>query len=304
MPIPEAQLETWAKVGAEKTAETTYTSIKAAIDAAATTFLRDYLYEVYLQGSYINSTSIYGDMDVDVVVEATNFFYSDTKLLTQAQEAEFERQYPGSAPVTFRDFRDCVQNALEDYYGSSLVTPQNKCILVTGQSGRLDADVVPSVTFNEYRKNETVKLPTPEVGMTFWTRKEHRQVINFPKQHLEYGIAKNKRVNYRFKPTVRVFKNLRNYCLAENLLADAVAPSYFVSCLIYNAPDNTFCPTHWDTMLAILSWLYDLKDEQWEELVCQNELYHLVYDAPDYWPLENAKAFMDAAILAWNDWDK
>jgi len=304
MPIPEKQLETWAKVGAESSAQSTYTSIRAAIDASKSSVLKNYTYEVYLQGSYINATSIYGDMDVDIVVEATNAFYKDIDDLTDAQRAEFDRQHPGSSSVTFTGFRDAVERALANYYGSDLVKPRNKCILVTGKSGRLDADVVPCVQFKDYRKDESVRLPTPHVGITFWTRNDNRQIINYPKQHYENGVAKNKRVNYRLKPNVRVFKNLQNYCVDNNLLAAGVAPSYFVSCLIYNAPDAAFRPAHSDTMLAILNWLHDLTDDQWDKLVSQNELYYLCRDAPDLWPLKNAKAFKNAAISAWNDWGK
>jgi hypothetical protein len=304
MAIPEKQLETWAKVGAEATAETTYTSIKAALDASKASTLKSYEYDVYLQGSYINSTSIYGDMDVDVVVEATNAFYKDIDDLTENQKAEFDRLHPGESSVTFTGFRDAVENALAGYYGSNLVKPKNKCILVTGQSGRLDADVVPCVRFKDYRKDEYSRLPSPHVGVTFWTRKETRQVINYPKQHLENGVAKNKNAQYRFKPNVRVFKNLRNYCVAENLLGDGIAPSYFVSCLIYNVPNAAFRAKHDDTMLAILNWMHDLTDEQWDKLLCQNNLFYLCRNLPDLWPRANAKAFCNAAISAWNGWGK
>jgi hypothetical protein len=304
MPIPETQLETWSTVGAETAASATYTSIKAAIDASKSSALKDYSYEVYLQGSYVNSTSIYGDMDVDVVVEASNFFYYDTSDLAEAQKAEFDRQHPGSSSVTFNGFRDAVERALASHYGSDLIKPRNKCILVTGKSGRLDADVVPCVQFKDYRKNDSVRLPTPEVGIAFWTRNDSRRVINYPKQHYDNGVAKNKRASNRFKPTVRVFKNLRNHCLANNLIADGVAPSYFVSSLIYNAPNTAFGSTHSGTMVAILNWMHALTDEEWDKLLCQNQLYYLCRDTPDLWPRANAKAFKTAAIKAWNDWGK
>lgn len=115
MAIPEKQLETWSNVGAEKAATDTYASIRAAIDASKSTVLKNFKYEVYLQGSYRNSTNIYGDMDVDVVVEATNFFYRDIDDLTDEQKTEYKRRYPAASEHSFKEFRDAVERALTDY---------------------------------------------------------------------------------------------------------------------------------------------------------------------------------------------
>lgn len=53
---------------------------------------------------------------------------------------------------------------------------------------------------------------------------------------------------------VRIFKNLRNHCIANDFVTPEAAPSYFVSCLIYNAPDLAFKKDLDDTALAILQW--------------------------------------------------
>lgn len=302
MAIPEKQLATWANVGAVKAATDTYASIKTAIERAKS--LEEYTYEVYLQGSYSNSTNVFGDMDVDVVVEATNFFYKDIADLTEGQKAEYKRRFPDPSDYTFDGVRAAVEKALIDYYGSSLVTLRKKCIQVTGKSGRLDADVVPCVFYRDYRKNDLAILPEPEEGITFFTRDTHRQVVNYPKQHYDKGVAKNRRTSDRFKPTVRIFKNLRNHCVANDFIGADTAPSYFVSCLIYNAPDVAFQKALDDTVLAVLQWMCDLSDEDWAKLVCQNELFYLCRDLPDLWKPAYAKNFCNAAIEAWNKWGK
>jgi len=76
MAILESQLERWAHQGAVATAKLTADSIRNA--------LKSYNYwpagidfEVYLQGSYKNSTNIRGDSDVDVVVQLNSSFYSN-----------------------------------------------------------------------------------------------------------------------------------------------------------------------------------------------------------------------------------
>ena len=302
MAIPEKQLATWANVGAMQAASDTYKSVKAALNGAKP--LKEYEYQIYLQGSYRNSTNIFGDMDVDVVVEATNFFYKDVAELTDAQKAEFEQRFPGDSEYSFIGFRDAVEKALSDYYGSSLITLRNKCIQVTGKSGRLDADVVPCVHYRDYRKSSLPRLPEPKEGITFFTRDTRRQVVNYPMQHYDNGVVKNKNTSERFKPAVRIFKNLRNHCIANDFVTPEAAPSYFVSCLIYNAPDSAFKKDLDDTALAVLQWMHGLSDEEWEKLLCQNELFYLCRNLPDLWKPVDAKKFRNAAIAAWNDWGK
>lgn len=260
-------------------------------------------YSVYLQGSYKNSTNIYGDMDVDVVVELTSVFGYDIKNLTEAQKSEFHRRFPGSADYDLPQFRDDVAAALVAYYGSDRVVARNKCLRVTAKSSRLDADVLPCRSYKRY-DSSPLALPEPHVGIQFFTRNENRSVVNYPGQHYEHGVRKSKATSDRFKPTVRIFKNLRNHLVANDLINAEAAPSYFVTCLVYNAPNNAFQGKYGDTVLAILKWLHDLSDEAIGKLVCENELVWLCRDAPDHWKAADAKRFRNAAISAWNDWGK
>jgi hypothetical protein len=55
-----------------------------------------------------------------------------------------------------------------------------------------------------------------------------KRIENFPKQHSENITAKHQATKGNFKPMVRVFKNMRNSMIEKRLLADGVAPSYFI----------------------------------------------------------------------------
>jgi hypothetical protein len=91
--------------------------------------------------------------------------------------------------------------------------------------------------------------------------------------------------------------------LAENfLLAGESAPSYFITCLVYNAPNEAFRGTNFDTVLAVLQWIYEMTDDDIQQLVCENELVWLVRELDDCWHLADFKRFRAAAIDAWNDW--
>jgi len=57
MAIPEAQLETWSHQGATVTSESTNGSIKTALESSNSK-IKNKNTDIYLQGSYKNSTNI------------------------------------------------------------------------------------------------------------------------------------------------------------------------------------------------------------------------------------------------------
>ena len=84
MPIPESQLETWSHQGAVTTAKQTHESIRKALDPYI--WPTGVKYEVYLQGSYKNTTNIRGDSDVDVVAQLNSTFQRDLSELPDYQK--------------------------------------------------------------------------------------------------------------------------------------------------------------------------------------------------------------------------
>ena len=168
MAIPEQQLKTWSRLGAQVRSQRTYESIQKALAnrqwPAAMGSPR-----VYLQGSYRNHTNIAGDSDVDVVVESSDVFYSD---LTEA-EKRLRAMTPGQ--FTWEEFRDEVFGALAARYSPGRVRQGEKCIHVGGAGDRLNADVVPCCEYRTYG-NGYAK------GITFWTR-SGIQVVNYPELH-------------------------------------------------------------------------------------------------------------------------
>ncbi len=86
MGIPESQLETWSNRGATVISQNTHESIRTALDSSD--LIKKCKYTVYLQGSYKNSTNIYADSDVDVVVQLTSLYYYDIDGLTPSEKSE------------------------------------------------------------------------------------------------------------------------------------------------------------------------------------------------------------------------
>jgi len=304
MVIPRAQLETWAHQGATTTAVATHESIRYALETANTSGVKGRNFEIFLQGSYRNATNIYADSDVDVVVLSHEAFSRDPSRLTGVQRAMEDRDWAllPMATYTWSDFRRDVLASLRAHYGAAGVHEGNKAIKVDGGNGRLTADVVPSIDHRLYTSyGLTLAVPRNHVdGITFWDRAGN-QVVNFPKQHIDNGQAKNdlRRTNGNYKPTVRMFKNARRYLVERGNLGQGVAPSYFVECLLYNVPDALFVADQQVAMRGILQWLNNANKLLF---LCQNGQVLLFGLGASQWTMPNADALIAAMTTMWNNW--
>lgn len=287
MSIPESQLDTWSNQGAVTSAKSTHESIRNALKSYDK-WPDDLKYEVYLQGSYKNSTNIYSNSDVDVVARMTSSFYSN---LTSEQKKYLEIT---TGSHNFSEFKAYVLEALQDYYGSSMVAVGNKSIKLDGETSRLNADIVPCVLYKKY-KNTTLVAK----GMTFWTLSDLR-IINFPKLHYKNGSTKNSNTSNWYKPSVRMFKNVRECLVRKGLLSKSVAPSYFIECLLYNVLSSKYGSTYQNTYENVLEWLEN-KDDM-SSFVCQNGQDYLFGSSSIQWSTLNARTFIAQLRYLWDNW--
>lgn len=232
MAIPEAQLQTWSHQGAVTTASNTNSAIHNALHAQNSP-IRDRDFNVYLQGSYKNDTNIRGDSDVDIVVQLNSTFEYDLSVLSEEEKRLFGQSYPTSATYLWRNFRDDTLRALIAYFGAQNVTEGNKSLKVKGGSGRLRADVIACLQYRKYLRFRSLQVQPYIEGIVFYTIREGRQIINFPRPHYDNGVDKHspQRTNGWYKPTVRLFKNARTYLIDRNVISEDLAPSYFLECL-------------------------------------------------------------------------
>jgi hypothetical protein len=145
MSIPETQLQTWYNPGATVTSAAAY--IKTAL-ADPKSKVRELNAEIYLQGSYGNSTNIFADSDVDIVVQLNSVWGRDLSALPSEQEPLYHRTY-SAATYSWKGFHGDVFKSLQLYFGATAVKPGNKAIKVTLPSGRT-ADVIPALHFRKY----------------------------------------------------------------------------------------------------------------------------------------------------------
>lgn len=303
MAIPESQLETWSKQGATSTSQTTYASIKHALDTSSC--LEDKQFERYLQGSYANATNIRGDSDVDVVVELVSPFLANTERLSEEERRAFDRDHH-DAEYKWADFRQDVEFTLRDYYGSSWVNSASRCLRVVGKSGRLDSDVVVAVQYRIYTRYRSRTDNDFIGGIKFKDLLTGAWIENFPKHHRQNGSAKNNysRTKENYKPSIRMFKNARNRLIRDGELSEHTAPSYFVECLFYNVPDDRFEGTLQQIYLGSLKWLCEqFVASKSYFFLCQNEQLALFGTSSTQWNERDAQAFLKGLIELWKGFE-
>jgi hypothetical protein len=290
MPIPESQLETWSHQGSITNSAATGNSVKTAIEQYDK-FPERISFEVYLQGSYKNDTNIYGDSDVDVTIELKSSFYSN---LTEEQKGIFNFT---KANYDFFNFRDDVETCLRTYYQTRNIKSENKVFKIAPNTNRLDADVLVCFTYRFYynvsNENNFHK------GISFYTRNEGREIINFPKRHSDNATTKHQSTSQWFKPTVRIFKNMRNYLVNNNGFNKDLAPSYFIECILSNIPNNQFGVSYETTVINCINYL--IKNDN-SNFKCLNGLRPLWGVTDENWNKSDANNFLVALINLWKNW--
>ena len=123
--------------------------------------------------------------------------------------------------------------------------------------------------------------------------------LGYPKQHSANCTSKHQATKQWFKPTVRMFKNMRNRMIEDKRIEDDLAPSYFLEGLLFNVPNGKFGSTYQSTFVDCINWLIHTDRSKF---VCANERHWLFQDgSPVSWRSANCDRFLDAMVKFWND---
>ena len=132
--------------------------------------------------------------------------------------------------------------------------PGKKAIFIPTGGGRRDCDVLPAAQYRYYYRFTGMRDQNYTEGICFWLP-DGTQIVNFPKQHGDNCTAKHQATNQWFKPTVRIFKNMRNRLVDANQLQDGLAPSYFIEGLLYNVPNDKFGSSYDNTFVEAFNYV-------------------------------------------------
>ena len=296
MAIPESQLDTWSKQGSVAQSQATYATVRTWLEAKEAPIAARSK-SIFLQGSYGNDTNIYADSDVDIVIATDSIYYHDTSELKPDEQAAFTANFISGDGYSYSKFKKEVTDHLFQKFGAA-VKPGKKAIFIKGDGNRRDTDVLPAVEYRRYTRFRTAADSAYHSGITFWTS-DGVQIVNYPKQHSANLTAKHQRTASWLKPNVRILKNMRNSMISKGLIADGVAPSYFLEGMLYNAPDGEFGSSYATTFTKAINWI--IKCDR-AKLLCANGQYMLLHPtSPVTWRAENMQKYLDAVTKFWND---
>lgn len=296
--ISEGQLVTWANLGATTTPKLTHERIRSALSSLSVQP------QIHLQGSYKNSTNIYGSSDVDVVTVLKTIFFEDYSRLSSAEkDYVVKKKAYISASYSWLDFKRDVVSSLNGYFGSRYIdTSGKKSVKLKNYPGLFEADIVVSLKHVLYTNIDSRGNINEIHGIRFFIPSESRWVINYPKQHYENGCAKNTQTNQNFKRVVRLFKNVRNKLVSDGKINKSETSSYFIECYLYNIPDQCYLKNSYTEICdAIFHWLLfthkDIEEiiRNSELMYCQNGVTLLFGDASEQWNAIDAIKFFLAA---------
>ncbi len=295
MAIPESQLETWSHQGSIAQSSDTYATVKQALEASDTKYTGKN-FEVFLQGSYGNDTNIFAESDVDVVIRLNVTYHYELAALNAQEHAAFDAAF---IPATYHyaDFKAHVIEALRASFEDA-VKPGPKAIKIAANGNRRNSDVLVATDFRNYRSFAPGTNGQYPPGICFFNG-DGKKVVNYPKSHSANCTTKHQATNSRFKPTVRIVKNLRSRLEADGLIPNRTAPSYYLEGLLYNVPNDKFGGSYQDTMVAAINWILAAdRSKFW----CANMQTKLLGDSAVAWPAANCDLFLDALKKLWSEW--
>ena len=190
--------------------------------------------KILVQGSYANKTNIPSESDVDVAVILESTF-------TTKYRSGIDRENYGFSEGTFsaEELKDEVLKALNQHFGYKGVERNDKCIIVRGNTYRVDADVVPAYRHRDYTKDYS-NNPDNYVGGIEIRPDSGGSIINYPEQHITMDIEKNKACKFNFKPCVRIVKNMRNLMRENGYHIPESISSFGLESLLWNANNSSY----------------------------------------------------------------
>jgi hypothetical protein len=289
--ISEVQLETWSQQGKTGQFTDTYKSInRNLLDASAPYPVKNV--EVFLQGSYGNDTNVWADSDVDIVLKHNGSIYYDISGMSEKEQQAFKGVFSTNAEYGYTQFKADAETWIKRLYNG--VQVGKKAVFVPGNNSRRNADALVCLQFRRYYSYEPGVHGYHE-GVAFYANGS--RIENFPKQHSDNCTAKHQATNQNFKRMVRVFKNMHNTMIREGLLAECIAPSYFIEGMLYNVPNDKFVGTYANMWVECFNHVVTA---DCTKLFCANRLQWLVRDgSPTSWSVANFNAYTAASKKYW-----
>lgn len=212
MSIPSDVLQKWAKPGKNEMSKQTYAALRELLLEK----LNNPQPNIYLQGSYRNSTNVKDNSDIDIVVE-----------------------YDSNIDVTC--LKDYICGRIDNAHNFHFTTG-SKTVKYKGLRNQyVPADIVPCVS---------VRGKTGCVAL--YDSSKRTMIHNYPKIHIQNGEDKSGRTDGNSKKAVRMMKNARNHLEDRGIKVNV--SSFVIECMLYNVPDGMFSGNESQILYNVLDW--------------------------------------------------
>lgn len=248
MNISENSFISWSKGPGQTEADkcsNAETAVRKAIKASEQLAALDI--SVFAQGSYQARTNVRQNSDVDICVRYNSGFFPD---YPKGATKETFGNIDGTLP--FASFKNMVQKALENHFGSASVTRGNKAFDVHANTYRIDTDVVPTFEHRRYTGQSDARGNYEYLSGVAFNPDSGGMIINWPEQTYSNGVNRNTATGRKYKRVIRILKRLRDKMQDENIAIAGKAPSFLIECLVWNADIDAF---NRDTYTAIIRHL-------------------------------------------------
>lgn len=285
MPLSEQQLINWSSPVSTSEDQKCKNAISQVTEAIRAKFGNKV--SIFLQGSYCNNTNVRLDSDVDIVVRYNETFYPDLSFLDDEQKKVYNSNRNPS-DYKFVQLKEDILNALQNKFGNG-AQRKNKCILVEGNTTRVNADVIPCFVLKRYRTGTQVSVE----GIKFFAD-DGTEIISYPEQHYKNGVAKTEATTRMYKRSVRILKNIRNKLIENGIINEELVSSFFIECIVWNVDKDQFIANNYrQTLRNVIVAIHSdmgVKDKYWNYAEV-SDLKWLFRGGKR--PPENAKLFME-----------
>lgn len=292
--MDRAKLNRWTKYGTAATtaARDTHKMLREALADGGLRGVGDGLeFATKLQGSYRNTTMVRGSGDVDILVIRTDAYHADFSRVPEYSTDFSPADNPRRA---FYEHTEGVYRTLQYQYGTDNVSRGDKAIEVEADPLSRGADVVPCLQHRKYWDDYPGNYMR---GITFWTAADE-QVVNFPERHRIQGTQYHSVTGEKYKPTIRLFKNLRNNLVEKKRIEKEQAPSYFIECLLSNVPVGLIrIDDIYERSEEIISYLGSRSEEELSDFTTQHGFRELFGPGTVKWNLQDAQVFIEEAKI-------
>lgn len=254
MTISESEFQVMANIGAQTTSKDTYAILRNALEHsdARYSLVKP---KIFLQGSYANHTNIYKESDVDIVILLETAFSYDLAKVSDTQKIQFHQIYPATAEYGYSAFRNDVIDHLLDRFGSD-VRVGSKAIKIKSNGSRRDADILIAIKHRKYISFDVLNKTNYVEGISFYRNNGGERIVNFPELHKTFLSQKNQDTKEILKPSIRIFKNIRQKLLDKKIINPGSAPSYFIEGMLSNIPSELFLESTYGGVIAnCINWL-------------------------------------------------